>query len=287
MLNDFIRDTINLIEKSNFELQFPEIFDTILEEDNNKKISMEFIDYTGITVNVKNNFLLISIILFLLVDTYLDTIYSNIEGQSFKQRYENIDDSDDIDIIFKEIYRILKLIRNATIHSKSAITINNNVYTINYNFRTTNFNLSISKQSFENLISLVIFIINGKNNNTINEYIVSILRTYYRDIKANIIINDEFSNQLLDINNTLYLKNMRRYRVLNPRYTIENNLLSIIPFEIHEVEKSFSGVDYVIDYENIKYLLPEETLNDNTISTQDIDKWKYFDLKTITRPWSQ
>lgn len=287
MLNDFIRDTINLIEKSNFELQFPEIFDTILEEDNNKKISMEFIDYTGITVNVKNNFLLISSILFLLVDTYLDTIYSNIEGQSFKQRYENIDDSDDIDIIFKEIYRILKLIRNATIHSKSAITINNNVYTINYNFRTTNFNLSISKQSFENLISLVIFIINGKNNNTINEYIVSILRTYYRDIKANIIINDEFSNQLLDINNTLYLKNMRRYRVLNPRYTIENNLLSIIPFEIHEVEKSFSGVDYVIDYENIKYLLPEETLNDNTISTQDIDKWKYFDLKTITRPWSQ
>lgn len=279
MLNDFIQQTINLIQKSDFRLQFPEVLDTELEEGNHKKITMEFVDYIGANIDIKNNFLLISSISFLLIDTYLDTVYEELEGKSFKQRYEAIEENSDVDIIFKEVYRILKLIRNATIHSKSAISMVDENYSIEYPFRNTEFKLIISKKSFESLISLVIFIIDYKNKNLINEYISSLLRTYFKAISENITISDEFSNDLLRLQSSICLKTMRRYRVLNTRYNKDNNIVEIEPMEIWELEKEFSGVDYVVELDSIKYLIPNEILIDNKITVSDLDGWKYFDLK--------
>jgi len=79
------------------------------------------------------------------------------------------------------------------------------------------------------------------------------------------------------------LKNIRRYRVLNPKYEIKNNLLLITPAEIHKIEKHSSGVDYIVEYDNTQYLLPEETLLNNSIPIEKIDKWQYFNLKTIIK----
>jgi hypothetical protein len=277
MINNFILQTISLIQKSDFRLQFPEVLDTELEDGNHKKITMEFVDYIGANIDIKNNFLLISSIAFLLIDTYLDTVYEELEGKSFKQRYETIEENSDINIIFKEVYRILKLIRNATIHSKSAISIVDENYNIEYLFRNIKFKLTISKKSFESLISLVIFTIDHKNKNMINEYITALLRSYFKTISENITIRDEFSNNLLEIRSSTYLKIMRRYRVLNSKYQRENNILDIEPME----EKDFSGVDYVVIIDNNKYLIPNEVLIDNKIAVSDLKNWEYFDLKSI------
>ena len=279
MINNFIQQTINLIEQSDFRLNFPEVLDTELEENGTKKISIEFIDRFGANIDIQNNFLLISSISFLLIDTYLDTIYEDLEGKSFKQRYEAIEENSDLNIMLKETYRVLKLIRNTTIHSKSAINIVDDSYIIGYRFRDTDFHLTISKKSFENLISLVLFIIKIETNT--NEYIVSLLRTYYKDIVLDISINDEFSDSLSQVASNKLLKTMRRYRVINPTYNINNNILKIKPMDIWEQEKDFSGIDYVVKINNEKYLIPNEILINNKIAITDLEDWLYFDLKSI------
>ena len=279
VLNDFISQTIKLLEKANFSLRFPEICDTKLDGDT-QSISFKFVSYIT-SIDIKHNFLLISSISFLLIDVYLDTIYSQLEGKSFKERYENIKNTNDINIILKEIYRILKLIRNATIHSRSAISVKNDVYIIHYDFRNTCFYLKISKKTFENLISLVLFIIKIKNSNIINEYLVAILRTYYKGLNNNIVIKDEFSTQLLNISSSICLKNIRRFRVLNPRYEIIGSSVKIEPLKIHERERAYSAADYIIEINSKKYLIPEEVLINNTIELQDLSKWEYFDLKKL------
>lgn len=287
MLNNFISQTIKLLEKSNFSLRFPQICDTKIDG-NYQSISFELVNYFT-TIDIKFNFLLISSISFLLIDTYLDTIYSQLEGKSFKERYENIENINDIDIILKEIYRILKLIRlklirNATIHSRSAISVTNDIYIIDYDFRNTRFYLRISKKSFENLISLVLFIIKMKNSEVIiNEYLVAILRTYYKELYNEIIINDEFSNQLLNISSSICLKNLRRYRVLNPRYEIIGSSVKIVPLKIPEGEREYSAADYIIEINSKKYLIPQEALINNTIELKDLSKWEYFDFKKLIK----
>lgn len=281
MINDFIKDTITLIKHCNFELLFPEILDIELKENGAKNTTIRFMDSLRTPYPIKNNFLLVSNLLFSLIDAYIDTIYTNIEGKTLKKRYDMLNATNDIEIIIKETYRILKTIRNATVHCKSKINMINNSYQINYTYGKTNFYLEITKEAFEKLITIVIIIINAQKNNMLQEYIVSILRTYYEFIINNTKITDDSSTSLMNTKNALSLQTFRRYRVLNTNFKVEKDYIEIEKVEIQILESNYANVDYVIEYNNIQYLIPGEKLTNQTILISELGNWEYVDFNLI------
>lgn len=164
-------------------------------------------------------------IFFSIIDTFIDINYPNLEGQSFAKKYHDLQTTNDIDIMFKEVYRILKILRNASIHSKNSVSVrNDNSILVDYNFKGTNFKLEMSKHCLELIYSLIFFVI--KDMKYPLDYKEGLMRTYYEDIKRNIvIISDDFGvNNLASISSRLRLKRTVRYNVINGTFSIDSNI---------------------------------------------------------------
>lgn len=272
MINDFINQTLDFLDKSDINFHYPQICPVDLNSDGTHRVLMSFINHLSqpqINKNIVMNFM----IFFMLFDVLVDTLIPAFEGKSFKQRYQNLPSGSDDEIILKEMYRIMKIFRNAIVHSKGSIDIGSNRYSINYYFHSTNFQLDIEKKTIGQLYSLIMIFIKVRNN--INSYILSLLRNYYDDISIT-NINDEFGSNLFPISNGLRLKKIRRYRINNPKYQVDNEKLIIDKYKIHEMEKSFSGAEYIIPINGILYMIPDEVLGEGgEIEISKIDEWKY------------
>lgn len=64
-----------------------------------------------------------TLIIFSLSDGYLDIENDALVGLSFKGKYDKSNHFSDIEIIIKETYRILRLIRNEVVHNVTGIII--------------------------------------------------------------------------------------------------------------------------------------------------------------------
>ena len=69
---------------------------------------------------------------FMIMDSFIDSIFPEMEGKTFKYKYENLPKNNNIEIMFSQIYRILKLYRNATVHHINGISITEKYLKINF-----------------------------------------------------------------------------------------------------------------------------------------------------------
>lgn len=272
MTNDFILSTINFLERTNLRVHLPGFREVELTE-GKKNIKIELCSYLG-QADIESNIILTTTIFFTLLDSYLDVKYPTLEGLSFAAKYRNLPSSNDYDVILKEIFRVLKIFRNATVHSKSAITRNNDRIIVAYNHNGRLFHLEINEMCVELIYTVILLIIEDNNYCPIHR--IGMLRKYFNDIKANIFsISDEFGNQnLQNINNGVVLKWRVRYLLTNPEFSVdkENGIIKVNRFDYSY--DSYSA-DYLIDIEGIKYILPDEILDNNgEIIIQDIAQWE-------------
>lgn len=68
-------------------------------------------------------YIISNLIIFSLFDGYLDIENDALVGLSFKGKYDKSNHSSDIEIMIKETYRILRLIRNEVVHNVTGIII--------------------------------------------------------------------------------------------------------------------------------------------------------------------
>lgn len=233
--------------------------------------TMCFSDYIGVNVQSKSIPLTIQIItVFSLLDGYIDVNIPTIPtGSNFKQRYKLLPCSSDKEIIFKELYRIFRKLRNAVIHNSNAITID----TINNNI---DFNgLIISTDTLYWLYSLVCeFFSDDRSLYPSDFYHVSVLRYYYDKIvnylnAAN--YNDDINYGLLNLSTNIRILVTIRYPVENPNYTITNNTLVINKYNCG---LSNYKADYNINYNHKRYFIPDEALDSNgNLNLNSISNW--------------
>ncbi len=213
-----------------------------------------------------------NIMLFTVYDGYLENKYGLTEGASFRNHYDNLPQSSNIEIIEKDCYRILKIIRNAIQHNLSSVVFNSGAYTVSYIFKNTNFNLKISSGAMRFLYSLVLNIINNNIDGIYQKYrtdghYTGLINSMYAEVRAGITqLSDDISGNLIGNVHVLgcyddkHLRTTVRYPIENPTIISDDENAVIFKHIENNGTDDENDVDYryATDYVYKDYLLPQE-----------------------------
>ncbi|WP_433943386.1 hypothetical protein [Paenibacillus sp. SN-8-1] len=275
MIKAFINQTRSLISRSDISLIIPSSIPVENNEDGTRTHNIYLSDHYN-SAQISNNFILNVLMFFSMLDAYVDNKYPALVGGNFARKLRRMPKVSISEIVLREVYRIYKVIRNATIHNAGSIDIDEkgNIF-IQYRFNDTKYDLEITPKGLQLLNSITFEFISpfeSRSTKYSDALRVSLLTDLRKEIKK---FNDE--NNSLDhvISNNLSFKYGRRYRPQPVRIDWSGNKLTIQnPHELHPIEASFSGVDYEIINGDNKYLVPSEALINNSISLEQLSVWK-------------
>jgi hypothetical protein len=234
--------------------------------------------YSSVNANkIGGNSLLVQMVIFSLIDSFIDLVHPSLEGLSFRKRYQGLPSSSDSDVIFMEGYRILKLIRNAAIHSRGAISTLNGNLQIQYTFNNTNFTLQCSADAVLWLYSILILYVRMDWVGS-SYYREAVYRSYYDRVVSGIhLFSDEFGTSLCQISSGMRLKITVRYLVENPKYTV--NAAGEIAFERYKLDpgcEASYGADYLLNRDGRQFLVPDEALGSGgELSAGALENWAF------------
>lgn len=276
MINNFIEQTIELLKRSDIIIRQTDIRPVEFnyeEENNTKTVYLSCSDSFG-GAKLSNNLTLQIMIMFTVLDATIDTRYSQLQGESFRKKYKSLPSITDDEIISKEIFRIFKLLRNASVHSMGSINYCDDKVSVSYTYSQTNYNMEITKHGLTLLFTYIMDILKPLNMLT-SQHHSCLNRKMYDEIKEEInIFNDEFGSGLMDISNETRLKRNVRYYVQNPKYLRTHDNVEITSiYELESMVKDHYGVDYFIEIDSRQYLIPAETLNGNQMSMNEMQQW--------------
>ncbi|SFO29948.1 hypothetical protein SAMN04487831_11744 [Pseudobutyrivibrio sp. UC1225] len=245
-----------------------------------------------------------NILLFTAFDGYLENKYSLTEGESFKNHYDNIPCGTEIELIEKDCYRILKLIRNGIQHNLSNVVVNRGSYSISYSFRGTPYSLQIDAWAMRYLYTIIMNLIGEGIQGLFSKYstdghYMGIMNTMYAELRAGITqISDDIGAFVGAAQGTgqydaEHLRYIVRHPVVNPIIVSEDdNSIVFRHIECNGTDDETQiQYQYSTDYVYNDYLLPQEMgvitrmISDNLqerlsggtirFSKNDItDKWK-------------
>lgn len=277
MIKDFIKQTIELIESSDINIRQTEIRPVVFENINGDYHSIVHIQafsrYSG--SKLSNNYILQITIMFTLLDALIDNKYPQLQGKTFSCKYRSLKGNDDDEIILKQVFRIFKLLRNASVHSMGAIKYEKDAITVSYVYHKTSYNMHITTYGLTLLFTYIMDIIKPLNHLT-KKHHICLKRELYDEIKKEITtFNDEFGSKLPNISNKKRLRRGLRYFVKNPDFKVVNNHIKIVSiYELDADTDAWRGVDYSIEYGSNQYMIPSETLINGKIPIVDLLNWK-------------
>ncbi|AST97677.1 hypothetical protein [Shouchella clausii] len=277
MINEFISQTTEFLNQSNIRIHES---DVRLVEINDDCSTIRNFSYVNLNPNdIAENVLLHPLLFFTLLDANLDLKYPELSGKSFSHRYRNLPSSNDQEIILKECYRILKLLRNASAHNKNSISYNDEFVCVSYQFGGKDYKLKIKKYGLELIYSCLLKIYLDFDKMLPNEYRTGLARTYYDDILENISLfsDDEDTNLMSISQENLRIKRNVRYRIKKPEIEELNELNGLRIITTYASNEEIMARDeFLIEYKNKAYLVPAEVLdNDNKIQISELKKWVY------------
>lgn len=275
LLQNFISQTSKFIVESGIEILYPieEASKISYSTDGTQHLHMTLVDVFGEQQTLSENTLLQSIIVFSLLDVYVDGKYPNLEGNTFKYKYENLPSNTDEELILKNVYRIFKTLRNSIVHNVSSATINNGNIHISYNFRNTTFELECDDKSMLYLYTLVYMITNDLASSYREK---SYLRTFYSLLSSNIRLLDEISTGLDSLQDNFIFNSLYRleinltedyFELLNGNLVLKNDYLK------GKRSQPGSRADVSVNLNNQNYLIPEEALASDSIPLVELQKW--------------
>lgn len=239
-----------------------------------------------------------NLLIFTLFDGFLENKYGLTEGESFKNHYTNLPEITFLDIVSKNCYRIMKVIRNAIQHNLSSVVYNDGSYTINYQHHNTIYNLEISADGVNSLYTLILNIVQCRVMDMPKTYYTTghyegILNTQYKNVESGISnFSDDISGSLLNLTSAQNLRANERRVIENP-YIISENETSIV---FHHIEPNMTNDEnskqyyYSTDYMYSDYLLPQEvgtiTWGEGTSLQEKIKNATIsFDKKNLVDKW--
>lgn len=282
MNNNFLTQSVRFLQQSDlrlYPLECREVELTFEDDKILKNLNISLSDVYSNRPQISDNFILQVIVIFSTLDARIDMVFPELQGHTFKYKYENLPFDTDEDIIFKECFRIFKLLRNTATHSMNSISVTEEKIIARYDFRDTNFNLEMTPFGISLLFTYILELFSSKPKYSTNHYKAFNLEIFDLIKKEISVITDEFGSELKPISDNLRLKRWVRYYIKNPSFEIinETNKLKITtPYELtSDYEKEYR-VDYLIKTsEDATYLIPEELLNDQCeIELSYITEWK-------------
>ncbi|NMS91922.1 hypothetical protein HGQ85_18535 [Clostridioides difficile] len=280
-INSYFFDNTNL----NYVMPYYKNLEITEDGTKNFKMTLKDKGMTFLDLSSKDSFRDIVIYtsnIFLSFDEYINYNNPDIAELNFKNKYIRLTSNSDIDIITKEVYRILKLMRNTIIHNLSNLSQieddNNIMINFSYSFKNTNFNLNLSQENLFRLYAMVILITREFSvyESENKEFYIGILRLFYDKLKNDICNFGEFQDDiddmgLMEISNDIRLE---RIRLCIEKPIYEKSEKIKIQRVCVKGEKE-SSPDYPISIDGIEYIIPDEVLDaEGKLELSELIKWR-------------
>jgi hypothetical protein len=273
MFDDFVQQTVELLKYSDIGIESPCIESIECYPNGTSMFTSSSYSFSA-PAQMRDNVVLNVIILFSLLDALVDRRLPHLEGISLIKRYQGLPSDNDHQTIFKELYRIMRVFRNAIVHSKSGLSKTNDDFIIDYYYKGSHFTLTIKVRSLQLVFSMIIHYVHRGDS----PYITGILRNYYDEMNRGVIaFSDDVNAPRANIREGLRLKNLR-YRIKDRPYQIDEsaNIFSVSRYELRHTEKRWASLDYYLSVDGQTYLIPDEALNSSSaITVTDMEEWMY------------
>jgi hypothetical protein len=223
-MNSFIHLTLMMLEDVGMFVRYPDVRQVTLDEDGKSTVHMSFSSMVGTRVNIEQNQPMKFMIIFALLDFYVDTSHPGMEGLSFSQKYKHLPSHGDFELIFRQLFRMAKLIRNSLVHNSSSFGIGDGHLDVDYTFRGTNFCLNMSTEALIDFYTAIVMFIKGDLGK--GDYFLGIMRAIYRNILAGTKrFSDESGSELEECSDGLEIKPYVREIFTNPSYEISKGVI--------------------------------------------------------------
>ncbi|MFO1367734.1 MAG: hypothetical protein U1F46_01990 [Marinagarivorans sp.] len=234
------------------------------------------------------------------MDSIIDERHQEVMNESFEVRYKHLPSENDHQVIFRECYKAMMLIRHAIIHNRASIDTSASGIKIEKQLKNNKYNLIISNDAYDSLkyLCLLFFC----HTEAEDAYSAIIMRHYYHQFRSGVTyLQNEAAIEFIELPIDVEFNPYHRYR-----YHIEINDLKKINgfFLIDRQEGIFEKKDlkggvyrldncdeYLIKNSGVaKYLIPGYKLGKNgEISVDSLNEWKvgtkYFPYQNqATRP---
>ncbi len=272
-MSSFIDDTLIMLEDVGISIRYPEIRSVVLMEDGRSETCMRSSVLSGVRVSIEQNPKIKFMMIFSLLDFYVDSSYPNMEGKSYKRKYESLPVHGDFELIFRQLFRIAKVIRNTLVHNPSSFSINDSCLNTSYNYKKTNFSVIITLEALRDYYTAVIMYLKGDMGK--GSYFLGIIRSIYRNVLAGIRgFSDEFGDSLETPSMGVELKPRIRNVFVNPSHEMNEGRVKITTPERELPE--WEGMDFYISHRGDDFLIPREALDSAlSISEHDlVSNWK-------------
>jgi hypothetical protein len=255
-------DCPRLTERSSFELRADKT--TCAKSDLEDHLFMN-----GVTIPN----LLETSIYFMVLDSYIESMNPSLEGLSFRKKYESLPQANNEEVIISQVYRILKIFRNVMVHSMHSITRTQSGFHISYVNNNTNFKLEVSFKGIKYIKGFILSYLLQQNLAYSQKYNEYYYNAFYQDILHEIIDFSDEDGQLKKVNPSLTIYRFMRCDCNSIPFSIsDDNIVFDIPDEYTDSTKY--PIDINIEYQNTKYIIPAEILNNKSLNINELDEWK-------------
>jgi hypothetical protein len=264
-----------MLEDMGMPIRYPRIQHENPSDNGITDINMGFIGRMGNRVSIEDNLKMKFIILFSILDLYIDTKNPELEGCSFSKKYTNLPSEIDEEIILRELFRFSKILRNALIHSPSSFEIKDDRIKVNYTFHKREFRTIIKLDSLNYFyLALIIF---TKGDLGSGNYFIGMMRSIYSIFLDGIIdFSDEFEGSLKKPSDGLKIGLSHRVITTNFEHKSNNNVIEIT--YNNKVSHEYKNIDFIFDINEVIYLVPIEAL-DTDLKIKKIDLLKDWEYK--------
>ena len=158
---------------------------------------------------------------FMILDSFIDSVFPEMEGKTIKYKYEKLPKNNNIEIMFSQIYRILKLYRNATVHHINGISITQKHLKINFSHNNIDYFFTITHKGIEIIEDMLLCYFYYRQINYSYYYKEYLLYSFYSDILEEIeAFNDEFMDSMSI--NSIKINRYERFNCNSINYEISN-----------------------------------------------------------------
>ncbi len=271
-MNAHISHVLMLLEDVGLKLSYPEFTKVNLNKDGTQNINLSFFcRMGGNRVTIEQNPTLKLLVLFSIFDLFLDQQHPELSGKSFSAKYKSLPGNNEYQQVFKNLFRIAKVMRNALVHNQSALCYEEEYLDVSYEFHNTSFRVKLTYRALEYFFTALVMYL--KQDLGTPAYFQGIMNTLYSDMISEVdSFNDEFDEPLF-VPDGLKLLRQSRNRVYSESVSINEHEVT---FPVYDSDfPEWRGVDYCLAMNGSEYIVPKEVLSESlSIMVTEIEKWK-------------
>jgi hypothetical protein len=274
MNSSFIHHTLIMLEDIGMSIRYPDIRHVTINKDGGINHYISACLMTGTRVSIEQNQQMKFMMMFTLLDFYIDSNYPDFEGKTFAQKYKDLPSENDFDLMLRELFRIAKVIRNSLVHNPSSFKIFDGKLDISYQFRGTDFVVKMSLDALSSFYTSLVMYTKGDLGK--GDYFLGVMRSIYKRILDGVsCFSDEFSSELNTPPIGLKIKPYAREIIMNPEYVFKDSQIQIKIAE--RTAPEWQGSDFYIKHNGYEVLVPMEALGSDLMisETELLNKWKY------------